>query len=215
MKQEITEAAIKWFKSLIYRMQLFYTNQYFHVPKTGGTHEEIVSIWIQEVVMKWWNEWVSNPNNDREKWNNFLYHYRDGMDVMQSATNEEIALFYLQENKEVSKINSNPQLGNHNPLKKYIPQSDVSVSDLLKQREDIEDRIRAIDPMALVHYELEQLQGKSEEKLFNEAQVDKLTKDSKELIRELVEALEITNEHVGNTIYGTDVIEKANNYLKS
>ena len=36
--------------------------------------------------------------------------------------------------------------------------SNVSVSDLLKQREAIEDKIRSIDPMALINYELEQLQ---------------------------------------------------------
>ena len=78
MKQEITEAAVKWF--------LNYEGKDNHGMKSD---EEVVSIWIQEVVMKWWAE----IGEDKRQQYRGEYHLID---------EEMICTAYLkeQENKE-------------------------------------------------------------------------------------------------------------------
>ena len=79
MKQEITKAAIKWGVPNGYKVDKY-------------SEEKIVSIWIQEVVMKWWNSLDAGKQDDL----NDRYASEKGW--------ASIQLIYLkeQESKEVS-----------------------------------------------------------------------------------------------------------------
>lgn len=47
----------------------------------------------------------------------------------------------------------------YNPYAYIVPTKEEKIKSLLEQREKIEDEIRKLDPMALIHYELERLQS--------------------------------------------------------
>ena len=108
MKQEITEAAIKWWDS----MPFGYRYNYNH---NNRLPLQITGLWIQEVVMKWWN------TCDWDKYTDLGTRF---------PTNEEIATIYLKENKEpVSNLTSGMTVQNPTSYAKDIAKKELGIKE--------------------------------------------------------------------------------------
>lgn len=93
MKQNFIQEATNWFNHLPTLEQSKIGHNHFSWNFKATNHEQLISMWIQEVVMKWWEKLSV------EKLDEFMEGY--GFPSRSSAiTYEEIATIYLQENKE-------------------------------------------------------------------------------------------------------------------
>lgn len=102
MNTQIQEAAKKWFTSLVEDTKRFYKTVFYNTKDVGTLDQFIVSIWIQEVVMNWWNGFSNAGKSIMVTNRSNIF----GNKNREQLTNDEIAIIYLSivQNKEVSNV---------------------------------------------------------------------------------------------------------------